>query len=350
MEFLILCLIALLKGALILFLVVLPGAVVSVYYERKVSAWIQHRVGPNRVGPFGILQPFADVAKLLLKEDIVPAMADKRFHTIAPLIAVTTAVAAFAVTPFGHYINVGDMRIYLSVAPNLNVALLYVLAVGSVAVYGITFAGWSSGNKYSLMGGLRSSSQMISYELCMGLSLIGVIMLAGSMNLNEIVIAQANFKWNIFLQPIGFLVFLVAGFAETNRAPFDLPEAEPELVGGYHTEYTGMKFGMFFLAEYGHMIASSAMTTTLFLGGWQIPLPASLLAAIGIQEGSIIMGILQLGSFLVKLAAMLFFFIWVRWSLPRFRYDQLMNLGWKLLLPLSLVNIIITSIVVYFIK
>lgn len=350
MEFLILFLIGLLKGALILFLVVLPGAVISVYYERKISAWIQHRYGPNRTGPFGLLQPFADVAKLLLKEDIIPADANRRFHFFAPLIAVTTAVAAFAVTPFGNYIVVSDMRIDLAVAPNINVAVLYVLGVGSVAVYGITFAGWSSGNKYSLLGGLRSASQMISYELCMGLSLMGVLMMAGSLNLNDIVKNQADLKWNLFYQPIGFLIFIIAGFAETNRAPFDLPEAEPELVGGYHTEYSGMKFGMFFLAEYGHMIASSAMTATMFLGGWQLPLPASLLASWGLIEGSVLLGFLQVGAFGVKLAAMIFFFIWVRWSLPRFRYDQLMNLGWKILLPLALVNILITSVVMFILK
>ncbi len=349
-ELLLLILISLLKGGLVLGLVVLPGAVVSVYYERKVSAWIQHRIGPNRTGPFGILQPFADVAKLLLKEDIIPTDANKGFHFFAPLIAVTTAVAAFAVTPFGNYIMVGTTRIDLAVAPNINVALLYVFGVGSVAVYGITFAGWSSSNKFSLLGGLRSASQMISYELCMGLSVIGVIMMAGSLNLNDIVKNQADLKWNLFFQPLGFIVFFVAGFAETNRAPFDLPEAEPELVGGYHTEYSGMKFGMFFLAEYGHMVASAAMTTTLFLGGWQLPIPASVLAPIGLVEGSIVLGLLQFGTFFAKIAVMCFVFIWVRWSLPRFRYDQLMNLGWRVMMPLALVNIILTTIVMAFLR
>jgi NADH-quinone oxidoreductase subunit H len=350
MELLQLILLALLKGAIVLFGVVLPGAVLGVYYERKISAWMQNRVGPNRTGPFGLLQPFADVAKLLLKEDIVPAEANKRFHFLAPLISVTCLVAMFAVTPFGNYMMIGDTRIDLCVAPGINVALLYLLAVSSVAVYAITFAGWSSGNKYSLLGGLRASSQMISYELSLGLSLIGVIMIAGSMNLNDIVQSQANLRWNIFTQPLGFIIFLVASFAETNRAPFDLPEAEPELVGGYHTEYTGMKFGMFFLAEYGHIIAAPCLITTLFLGGWQLPVPDSVLAAVGLREGSIVLGLLQMGAFLTKMVCMSFFFIWVRWSLPRFRYDQLMNLGWKGMLPLALANIVVTSTVMYFFR
>jgi NADH-quinone oxidoreductase subunit H len=348
MDFLLQIFIGILRGALVLGLVVLPGAVISVYGDRKVSAWIQNRVGPNRTGPFGLLQPFADVLKLLFKEDIVPIEANKSFHFLAPLISVTAMVASFAVTPFGNYFMIGDTRIDLTVAPNINVALLYVLGIGSVAVYGITFAGWSSGNKYSLLGGLRSSAQMISYELCMGLSLIGVLILAGSMNLNDIVKAQADLKWNIFLQPIGFIIFLVASFAEMGRAPFDLPEAEPELVGGYHTEYSGMKFGMFFLAEYGHTIAASTMISTLFLGGWQLPVPNSLLASAGLVEGSAVLAFLQVGAFFAKAAAVLFFILWVRWTLPRFRYDQLMNLGWKILLPLALANIIVTSAIAYF--
>jgi NADH-quinone oxidoreductase subunit H len=349
-ELLTLLTIGLLKGAIILGLVVLPGAVLGVYSERKVSAWIQLRIGPNRVGPFGLLQPFADVLKLILKEDIVPLEANKTFHFLAPLISVMTLVGVFAVTPFGNYIMLGDMRIDLCVAPGVNVALLYLLALSSVAVYAITFAGWSSGNKYSLLGGLRAASQMISYELSLGLSLIGVLMIAGSMNLNDIVKAQGNLHWNIFTQPLGFIIYLVASFAETNRAPFDLPEAEPELVGGYHTEYSGMKFGMFFLAEYGHIIAAPCLITTLFLGGWQLPVPDVVMAMTGLQEGSVVLGLLQMACFIAKVAFLTFFFIWVRWSLPRFRYDQLMNLGWKVMLPLALANIVITSTVIYFWK
>ena len=339
--------IALLKVVVLLFGVVLPGASACVYFERKISAWIQQRIGPNRVGPLGLLQPIADVVKLLLKEDIVPTAADKKFHFLAPLISITIAIAVFAVIPFGNYILVGGERLYLSIAPHINVSVLYILALTSVGVYGITLAGWSSNNKYSLLGGLRSASQMISYELSMGLSLIGVLMISGSLNLNEIVEAQAGLKWNIFYQPLGFLIFMIAAYAETNRAPFDLPEAEPELVGGYHTEYSGMKFGVFFLAEYANMIASSAMMATFFFGGWQVPFLPEIL---GLQDGDILLGLLQIGAFTAKVAVFLFIFIWVRWSIPRFRYDQLMNLGWKVMLPLALLNIAVTGAVMFFLK
>lgn len=335
-------LIGALKAAIILFLIILPGASGAVYFERKISAWIQLRIGPNRVGPFGLLQPIADVIKLIFKEDIIPALADRRFHFLAPLISISVTVAVYAVIPFGHYVQLGDERIYLGVAPNIHVGILYVLAITSLGVYGITLGGWASNNKYSLLGGLRSSAQMISYELAMGLSIVGVLMVTGTANLMEIVEQQAGFRWNIFLQPLGFLIFLVASFAETNRAPFDLPEAEPELVGGYHTEYTGMKFGMFFLAEYGNIIAASAIITTLFLGGWQLPFIPEWL---GLQQGSIPLALLHIATFTIKVAALVFFFIWVRWTVPRFRYDQLMRLGWKVLFPLALVNILGTGLV-----
>ncbi|MCS6809029.1 MAG: NADH-quinone oxidoreductase subunit NuoH [Bacteroidota bacterium] len=350
MEILALLSTSVLKGALVVLLVMLPGAVVAVYSERRLAAFIQMRIGPNRVGPFGLFQAFADVTKLIFKEDIVPAEANRFFHTLAPLIAVTTTAALFAVIPFADYLMIGTMRIDFTVAPNVNLAVLYILAVSSVAVYALTFAGWSSGSKYSLLGSLRSSAQMISYELTLGSSLIGIIMMTGSMNLGDIVRAQADFRWNIFLQPLGFLIFLVSSFAETNRAPFDLVEAEPELVGGYHTEYTGMKFGLFMLVEFVHIIIAPCIITTLFLGGWQPPVPSFLLDALGIRAGTLPMVLLQLVSFTGKVLFMMAFFIWVRWSLPRFRYDQLMNLGWKVMLPLSLLNIIITALVVYFTK
>lgn len=342
--------IGLLKAAIVVFLVMLPGAVIAVYSERRLAAFIQMRIGPNRVGPFGLMQAFADVAKLLFKEDVVPAQANRFFHTLAPLIAVTTTAALFAVIPFADYVMIGDTRIDFTVAPNVNLAVLYILAVSSVAVYAMTFAGWSSGSKYPLLGSLRSAAQMISYELTLGSSLIGIIMMTGSFNLNDIVHAQANLKWNIFYQPLGFIIFLVASFAETNRAPFDLVEAEPELVGGYHTEYSGMKFGLFMLVEFVHIIIAPCIIATLFLGGWQPPIPTFILTALGIQEGSIVMALLQLGSFAAKVLFLMAFFIWVRWSLPRFRYDQLMNLGWKVMLPLSLVNIILTAVVMYLVK
>ncbi len=342
MELLVDFLIGFLKALIVLFLVILPGASGAVYFERRIAAWIQMRIGPNRVGPYGLLQPIADVIKLIFKEDIIPAAADKRFHFLAPLISITITVAVFAVIPFGHYVVINGEPVYLGVAPNVHVGILYVLAMTSMGVYGLTLAGWASNNKYSLLGGLRSSAQMISYELAMGLSIVALLMVTGTPNLMEIVEQQTGWRWNVLYQPLGFLIFLVASFAETNRTPFDLPEAEPELVGGYHTEYTGMKFGMFFLAEYGNVIAASAMMTTLFFGGWQVPFLPELL---GLQEGSVALALLQVASFTIKVAIFVFFFIWVRWTVPRFRYDQLMRLGWKVLFPLSLANVLITGLV-----
>ncbi|MBL7997800.1 MAG: NADH-quinone oxidoreductase subunit NuoH [Candidatus Kapabacteria bacterium] len=332
------------KGGLVLNVILIVAAFL-VYAERKVSAWMQFRVGPNRVGPLGLLQSFADVLKLYTKEDIVPDNADRFFHRLAPLIAIAIALAILCVLTPASYITIGDVKYYISIAPNVNVGVLIILALTSVAVYGITLAGWSSNNKYSLMGGLRSSAQMISYELSMGLSLVGVLMLAGSLDMNKIVASQANGVWNIVTQPLGFIIFLVSSFAETNRAPFDLPEAEPELVGGYHTEYSGMKFGLFYLAEYANMFTASAVITTLFLGGYHAPGLSTVFSLLGLNvvEGDLLMVLIQVGTFAAKVGFMLFFFIWVRWTLPRFRYDQLMNLGWKVLLPLSLVNIILTG-------
>ena len=342
-------------GALIigakLFIIVnglLVIAAYLVYFERKISAWMQSRVGPNRVGPLGLFQSFADVFKLWTKEDIVPAMVDKRYHVIAPLISMTVAMAAYAVIPFGeYYVNGANI---MAVAPGINIGILYILAMSSIGVYGITLAGWSSNNKYSLLGGLRSAAQMISYELSMGLALIGALMFAGSFDLLQIVNSQAGGKWNIIFQPLGFIIFIVAAFAETNRAPFDLPEAEPELVGGYHTEYSGMKFGLFYLAEYVNMFTASCLVTVIYLGGWDVPFLYEKLATVGIAQGNPLLGFIQFGVFFTKVLPMLFLFYWVRWSLPRFRYDQLMNLGWKIMLPLALANIIITGIVIMTLK
>lgn len=334
--------------ALTVVLIMQLMAAVNVYLERKVSAFIQGRIGPNRVGPFGTLQPFADVLKLFMKEDIVPQNADRFFHTLAPIISLGVAFAVWAVIPFSSYIEIGGRTIYLGLAPNLNIGILFVLAMTSVGVYGITLAGWSSNNKYSLLGGLRSSAQMISYELSMGLALIGVIMITSSFSLNDIVAHQQGWngwQWNIFLQPVGFLIFLTASFAETNRAPFDLPEAEPELVGGFNTEYSGMKFGMFFLAEYANMTTASVLIVLLYLGGWALPFDAS---SIGLMPGSIGLALLHFLVFGLKVLFILFFFIWVRWSIPRFRYDQLMYLGWKFLLPLALLNAVVTAFFVMF--
>ncbi|MCF8262657.1 MAG: NADH-quinone oxidoreductase subunit NuoH [Melioribacteraceae bacterium] len=305
----------------------------SVYFERKISAWAQNRIGPNRVGWLGLLQPFADVFKLLLKEDIVPDKSNKAIHALAPFLALFVAFSTYAVIPIGPEMTLFGYTFSLVVA-DVGIGILYVLAMTSLGVYAITFAGWSSGSKYSLLGGIRSAAQMISYEVSMGFSIAGVIMFSESLNMNVIVQSQAGWMWNAILQPIGFITFVVAAFAETNRMPFDLPEAEPELVGGYHTEYSSMKFAGFFLAEYANMAIASALIVTLYLGGWQNPL-VDIFGITGITAT-----LMQIGAFLVKVLALLFFFIWVRWSLPRFRYDQLMDLGWKVMFPLSLINIV----------
>jgi NADH-quinone oxidoreductase subunit H len=325
------------KIFVVMFLVLLPLAAILVWLERRISAFIQNRHGPNRVGPFGLLQPIADVLKLLGKEDIVPKAANRFVHDLAPMISITVALSTFAVIPVGNTIEIAGRTVKLMIA-DVNVGVLYILAMTGMGVYGITLAGWSSNSKYSLLGGLRSSAQLISYELSMGLSLIGVIIVAGTVRLDQIVLWQSNHVWNILLQPIGFIIFLVASFAETNRLPFDLPEAEPELVGGYHTEYTGMKFGLFFLSEYANMTVSSALIATLFLGGWHIPF------ADKIGFSPFVLSLLQVAAFAFKMSCMLLFYIVVRWTLPRFRYDQLMNLGWKVLLPLSIVNVLVTGI------
>jgi NADH-quinone oxidoreductase subunit H len=315
------------------------------YLERRISAFIQNRIGPNRTGPFGLLQMPADVVKLLLKEDIVPRNATRSLHDLAPIISIAVALSTFAVIPVGDTIELFGYTIRLLIA-DVNIGILFLLAVTSLGVYGITLAGWSSNSKYSLLGGLRSSAQLISYELSMGLSVIGVLMLAESLRLDQIVLEQASYlggwlpAWNIFLQPVAFIIFLVSAFAETNRLPFDLPEAEPELVGGYHTEYTGLKFGLFMLAEYANLVTASAVITTLFLGGWHFPFLEYLGAS------PLVESLLKIAAFCIKVAAVLMFFIVVRWTIPRFRYDQLMNLGWKVLLPLSLANVLITGLVV----
>lgn len=335
----------LIRIVLVLVMMLLTAAYL-VYFERKISAWAQNRIGPNRVGWYGLLQSFADVFKLLLKEDIVPDVANKRIHAIAPMIALFVAFTTYAVIPIGPGFSIAGYNIPMVIA-DVNIGILYILALTSLGVYGITFAGWSSGSKYSLLGGIRSSAQMISYEISMGFSVGGVILLSESLRPIAIVESQGGYffwgllpTWNLLLQPIGFITFLVAAFAETNRLPFDLPEAEPELVGGYHTEYSSMKFAAFFLAEYANMLIASTLIVTLYLGGWQIPY----IETFGLSSGLVIA--LQVLAFMIKVGALLFFFIWVRWSIPRFRYDQLMNLGWKVMFPLSLLNIIWVAILI----
>ena len=327
---------------LVVFVALLSSAAGMVYAERKVAALMQQRLGPYRVGPKGLLQPLADIIKLLFKEDLRPAAADKFLFLLAPVISAAAAFAAFAVVPFGAettFFGLLDEPLRLQVA-DVNVAMLVIFAVTSMGVYGIVLAGWSSNSKYSLLGGLRSSAQMISYELSYGLSLASVLLVANSLSLATIVDGQSGTwgglvpRWFVFLQPVGFLIFLTAGIAETNRAPFDFPEAEQELVAGYHTEYSSMAFAMFFMAEYINMVTVSAVASDLFLGGWHGPfLPPSL--------GWI--------WFLIKVGAILFFYIWVRWTLPRYRYDQLMRFGWKILLPVAVLNLFATAAgVLYF--
>jgi NADH-quinone oxidoreductase subunit H len=323
--------------------VILTGVAYSVYAERKISAFVQNRYGPNRVGPQGLLQPLVDVIKLLMKEDIVPEKANKFIHALAPGISIVVSLSTFAVIPFGDTITLFGRTIQLQIA-NVNIGILYILALLSLGVYGVTLSGWSSNNKYSLLGGLRSSAQMISYELSMGIAVLGIIIINGTLELNQIVQNQYGWQWNIILQPVGFIIFLVASFAETNRAPFDLPEAEQELVGGYHTEYSSMKFAMFFLAEYAAMIIASAVIATLYLGGWQFPY----LQTFGLPD--LLVSIIQVMTFSIKVVALVFFFIWVRWTLPRFRYDQLMDLGWKVMLPIALLNLFITALVVLLLR
>jgi len=322
---------------LVVFAATMLGVLVMIYAERRVSAFMQDRVGPNRVGPKGVLQPIADGIKFLMKEDLVPERVDKPIFILAPAILLIPALMTFAVIPFGSPINLFGREIALQVA-DVNVGILYVLALTSISVYGIVLAGWSSNNKYSLLGGLRSSAQLISYELAMGLAVVSIILLAGSLRLNDIITDQQGsfLSWNIFRQPLAFLIFLIAVYAETNRLPFDLSEAEQELVGGYHTEYSSMKFAMFFMAEYANMITAAALTVTLFFGGWDVPL---------LDEGSLGLfgALLSVLSFILKVAFFLFLFIWVRWTFPRFRYDQLMRLGWKVMLPLALFNIFLTG-------
>jgi NADH-quinone oxidoreductase subunit H len=295
--------------------------------ERLVIAKIQSRIGPNRVGPRGLLQPIADAIKMIMKEDIVPAQADKLVYTIAPGIAVGTALLAWAVIPLNQSITVGGYTINFYLA-DVNIAVLYLLAIGSLGVYGIVLGGWSANNKYSLLGGLRSTAQMISYEISLGLALVGVLMVSGTLSLAQIVTQQATI-WNVLWQPLGFVIYFICAIAETNRLPFDLPEAETELVAGYGTEYSSLKFALFYMAEYINIVTVSAIAATLFWGGYQGPF--------GIFPG--------VHWLILKMLVFIFFFMWMRGTLPRFRYDQLMSFGWKVLLPLALANIFITAVV-----
>lgn len=331
------------KSAIVL-VVLLTAVAYTVWLERKVVGHMQNRWGPTRVGPFGLLQPAADGLKFLFKEDLTPPHVYKPLFLAAPLIAVIFALTSIAVIPFGNPVWIFGYMIPLQITTDVNTGLLLILGVTSIGVYGVALAGWSSNNKYSLLGGLRASAQMVSYEISLGLSLVGVLIMSGSFSLRAIVDAQGGHfwgfipRWNIFTgQIIGFFCYLMAAYAETNRIPFDLPEAETELVAGYHTEYSAMKFAMFFMAEYANMITVACLATLLFFGGWHGPV---------FGHSQILTAILPVFWFVAKVVAFLFLYIWVRGTLPRFRYDQLMAFGWKFLLPLSLGNLIATAIAV----
>jgi NADH-quinone oxidoreductase subunit H len=315
--------------AIIVLAVVITTFAYSMLFERKIMGWMQLRPGPNRVGPWGLLQPAADAVKMIFKEDLTPDTADPLIYRLAPFISLICAMGTFAIIPFSASAD-GTLWAVGSV----NAGILLIFAIGSIGVYGISLAGWASGSKFPLLGSVRSTAQMISYELSMTMSVIGVLILAGSTALGDIVNAQLRL-WFIIPQIVGFVIYVITAVAETNRAPFDLVEAETELVGGFHTEYSGLRFGLFFIAEYLNMITVSCLATLLFLGGWNSPIP-------GLPSG----GFIGLFWFIVKAGAFLFFYIWLRSTLPRFRYDRLMDFGWKILLPVATLNLILTAVVV----
>jgi NADH-quinone oxidoreductase subunit H len=311
-------------------------ATYSTLAERKVAAWLQDRVGPNRAGPGGILQPLADGVKLLFKEEFIPSFSNKALFILGPSLAMLLACMGGSVIPWGSSLEIGGHTIPLVIA-DINIGLLFMFSVVSLGAYGIMIGGWASNNKYSLMGAIRAASQIISYELAMGLSIIALVMITGSLSLSEIAAQQVGWHWNIFYQPLGFLIFLICAFAETNRAPFDLPDCETELIGGYHTEYGSMKLGFYLFAEYVNMFISSALMSTLYFGGYNMPL----IGRLGLPAN--VLTLLGTGFLFAKIFFFIFVFMWVRWTLPRFRYDQLMNLGWKLLIPLALINLLATG-------
>ena len=323
-------------------LITLNATLVAVTFmvllERKVIAWVQNRLGPMRVGPYGMLQPVADVIKLMTKEDITPAKADRYVFTLAPFLALIPALIVFAVIPFGPEVSLFGRRVVLQIT-DLNVGLLYIVSVASIGVYGIILAGWASNSKFPLLASLRASAQLISYEVAVTMALVSMIVSAGTLSMVGIINAQfEQGVWYAFVQPLAFFIFFVGGLAETNRAPFDLAEAEQELTGGFHTEYSGMRFALFFLAEYANMIVVSAVATTLFLGGWLRPFPnVEMLSFLGFIPGWC--------WFLAKTFVFLYVFLWVRATLPRYRYDQLMRLGWKVLIPLAIANVVVSGIV-----
>jgi NADH-quinone oxidoreductase subunit H len=314
-------------------------AMYSTLIERKMAGWFQDRHGPNRAGPWGLLQPLADGVKLFFKEEFMPAAADKFLYILGPSLTMFIALLTSAVIPWGPDLVINGVNYPLQVA-DVNIGILYIFAILSVGVYGIMIGGWASNNKYALLGAVRASSQMISYELAMSLSIVAIVMMTGSLSMREIVAQQQGFNWNIVYQPLGFLIFLICAFAETNRSPFDLPECETELVGGYHTEYSSMKLGFYLFAEYINMFISGAVMATLFLGGYHFP---------GLDKLGLPPNLFALVSFIVLFLKITFFgfvYMWIRWTIPRFRYDQLMRLGWKNLIPLAVLNVVITGVMI----
>jgi NADH-quinone oxidoreductase subunit H len=330
---------------LVIFTMIMVGVALLTWLERRVCAWMQDRLGPNRVGPFGLLQPAADGLKNIVKEETYPATADLWTFILAPAVSFTPALLTFAVIPFGAPLHTkwGDVPL---VVADLPVGFLYILAISSLGVYGIVLAGWSSNNKYALLGGLRASAQLISYEIAMGMSTVAVLLIAGNVSLTDVVAGQQGslIHWNVFPLSLAFFIFIVAAFAETNRVPFDLPEAEGELVAGYHAEYSSMKFSMFYIAEYSNMVTASALMATLFFGGWSVPFTNWGAAA----APPLWQTLATAAMFFVKTFFFLFLYIWVRWTLPRFRYDQLMALGWKVMLPLALIYLTVIATAIWF--
>jgi NADH-quinone oxidoreductase subunit H len=334
MEFLIVKLVL----VIVVFLISLGIAAYSTYAERKVAAFLQDRVGPDRAGPFGLMQPLADGVKMFMKEEIIPTNADRALFILGPSIMMMTACMTGVVIPWGHSLMINGTEYPVQIT-DLNIGILYIFGVVSIGVYGIMIGGWASNNKYSLMGAIRASSQMISYELAMGLSIIALIMTTGSLSIREIVEAQHGMNWNVFVQPLGFILFLVCAFAECNRTPFDLPECETELVGGYHTEYSSMKLGFYLFAEYINMFISAAVISSLYFGGYNFPF----IDQLGLSHNALTL--LGTAIFFGKIFFFIFFFMWIRWTIPRFRYDQLMHLGWRIMIPLALFNVLLTGFI-----
>jgi NADH-quinone oxidoreductase subunit H len=335
---------ALILGAIV-FMVLLTAVAYVVLMERRVAAWMQDRLGPNRVGPLGLFQPLADGLKIILKEDIIPRHVDKIIYVLAPAIVIVCALITFAVVPFGYVLPVGaDGVRSMVIAPDIDIAIIFILAVGGLAGYGVLLGGWGSNNKYAFLGGLRATASILSYEIPASLALLCVVLLTGTLNLEKIVEHQAQGGWNFYIQPIACLLFVISGFAECNRLPFDLPECEQELVAGYHTEYSSWKFGLYFFAEYTHIITVSFLITILFFGGWHLPWLAPMLPP---AEVSMWGGVARILIMVAKVFFFVFFFMWVRWTIPRFRFDQLLSLAWKVMVPLGILAFTLAAVGVW---